>query len=1592
MLLLTAFIAPAQTLQRGSGESNNNNRNKQTDSTKINSIRTIVESYDQAKLQAIQAEWSAKAQADKQDAIAYAMVRNIPVKKYNDDGTFDELMRITDDGRPVYYTLHNVNAAISTRANFLNTGGGLGLTVDGDNMLAGVWDGGPTRPTHQEFDGPGGSNRVTINDGATTLNGNSFHAQHVTGTIVASGDFNGASKGMAWQGDCITHDWNSDGAEVTAEAASGLLLSNHSYGTNIIFVSDAEFGQYGSDAQYWDNLMYNAPYYLQVKSAGNEGNDNSSNGAPLEGNSLFDKLNGDATAKNNLVIANGQDASINATTGALISVTRNSGSSEGPTDDYRIKPDIMGNGTSLTSTYDGSDTAYGTISGTSMSAPNVTGTLLLLQEHYNDVHGSFMRAATIKGLALHTADDTAAPGPDPETGWGLLNAKAAAETISAVPTSAIISELNLSNGATYQVTIQADGVNPLVASISWTDPAHAPISGTNNSTPALVNDLDLSLDNGTTYYPWRLTSIANNATDNENNVDPFERVDISGASGLYTLTVSHDGSLSGGSQNYTLIVTGGTIAAATPEISYGTITTITTEGTDCSFTDVSIPLNIAMAPSEDADVTFAVNGGTAGDGLDYELITPSVTFLQGQTTPQNLIVRVYHDGVVESAETAIIDFTVNANGGDAVANPAADSLTLTINDDDAAPAGSTDVVVFTEDFEDWTGWQIGDRDGDGNVWVDISFSSGGFTGFAGQFAGSETNLDILTGGATGSANADNYLISPAISIPASTTNTEFEFSVGGFNSTEHYLLKWTTDISSYTSIDAGITLEERNANNGDGEVRTVDRTDIAGQTGYFVVRHYNSSANNGLLLFDALTVTATIETPVQTAVNAGTSDQTDMPGTGTTYAYDSSTGYVMLAIDNTGGDDYDCVTTHVSRAGTSAQAYMGSTSPDLVMDKTFNISPATVISPGAVDVTFYFTEAEVAGWEAAAPGARANLVAARDNGSTVETSALSIGSFGSHVTLTGSFTGLDGTYYFGPLSAFIACTGVTKTWDGTNWTPTGAPGTTDLVVINGNYTTGTHGNLDACTLTISNNSTLTVSANGYVNVDGDITVNTGSTLEVEHEGSVVQVDPDALATNSGTINVHITTPPLKIRDFMLMGSPMTAETRNGVFVGSYNVQHHTPANFIPHPAVTAGGTHFMDDNLDDWNGYNTGSNVITPGEGFLFYPQAAYNDPAYAGPPPVSTIQFPLTYSEGTLNTGDVDRTIIYNSGGVNPDGTPNFLSNPYASPIDATTLITSNALINELYFWEHLTPPSAAIPGADIINVSMDDISIYNGTMGIPAANDPGTSTAPNGVISTGQGFGIKAFGAGTVTFTNSMRLTTGNTTLRTPEGLEKLLLKVESPQYHVRSYAGIGFRDDATAQLDQGMDSDRLSTLISLYSHLDDGSEELGIQTRESFDHGIKIPMGFTSQVTEEIEYTIGIVSLEGGNLSVSNIYLVDHLTGMITNLKQEDYVFRSNKGTFSGRFTLQFEREVLGNGDLALNSISLYPNPAEALLNVVSPNAEITGITIHDVQGRKVDEITVNSERSFQVDISQLDTALYFVTVETERGSVTKRIVKK
>jgi hypothetical protein len=260
---------------------------------------SITKNYDTSELSRMAEASSKKFYEEKNKAILLATKRGWKLKYTNSEGTKYELMRISKEGRPIYYQTYNVAAAVSTRANFLHNEGGLGLNIEGQDMTVHVWDGGHARASHQEYDGEGGDDRFSVGDGSAELN---FHAGHVMGTIISSG-LDPNAKGMAPQAKGVGYDWTNDTSEATTAAANGMLLSNHSYGLRTR--DDAGepslpayfFGAYTAAAKDWDEIMYNAPYYLYVGAAGNDGNDNSANLAPLEGNISYDKLTGDKVAK-----------------------------------------------------------------------------------------------------------------------------------------------------------------------------------------------------------------------------------------------------------------------------------------------------------------------------------------------------------------------------------------------------------------------------------------------------------------------------------------------------------------------------------------------------------------------------------------------------------------------------------------------------------------------------------------------------------------------------------------------------------------------------------------------------------------------------------------------------------------------------------------------------------------------------------------------------------------------------------------------------------------------------------------------------------------------------------------------------------------------------------------------------------------------------------------------------------------------------------------------------------------------------------------------------------------------------------------------
>lgn len=518
-----------------------------------------------------------------------------------------------DGDQPRYRMTLNYYAGISVAANKVWSAP---YGVSGSLGIIGLWDGSGARVSHREFGG-----RITVKDGSTD---SLAHSTHVAGTLCASG-VSFAAKGLAPAARVDSYDWNSDISEMTSSGASypgepgKIAISSHSYtysGEGWIYSTDPlytwygvgtdasgyddDFGQYDTRAAGADALAYSLPHYLMFWAAGNDRGD-----TPVYSNSVrvgavttaydpalhppadnvykggYDTIGHDPLAKNVVTVGNVEDA-VSVTSRDIARAFMHYSSSWGPSDDGRIKPDLVANGYSVYSSINGGDASYSYMTGTSMATPGAAATAQLLAHYLATLFtNTAPRASTLKALLIHTADDLGNAGPDYKFGWGLINAQAAADLLKAYSTNAgsrrVVEDRLVPVSRTYVDTALAwDGVSPLRATLCWTDPAGAATATHDSRTVRLVNNLDLRIlgPTGAVYRPWVMpyvgnwatNALATPATSGSNTTDNVEQVLVAspGAPGVYTARVTYAGTLSGGVQAFSLLFTGGSGAVRPP--------------------------------------------------------------------------------------------------------------------------------------------------------------------------------------------------------------------------------------------------------------------------------------------------------------------------------------------------------------------------------------------------------------------------------------------------------------------------------------------------------------------------------------------------------------------------------------------------------------------------------------------------------------------------------------------------------------------------------------------------------------------------------------------------------------------------------------------------------------------------------------------------------------------------------------------------------------------------------------------------------------------------------------------------------------------
>lgn len=346
----------------------------------------------------------------------------------------------------------------------------------------------------------------------------------------------------------------------------GARIHANSWGSSIA-------GEYTEDSAAVDDFIWNNPDMAITFSAGNAGTDSDADGVVDE-----DSIGSPATAKNVITIGaseNDRDGNYQCDT-TLQYTSRDayqenetcssmngqnilgtyggrwpddypaeplasdvtagnaeqmaSFSSRGPTDDGRIKPDVVAPGTWVLSGYsplhregygdplnaqDGTfqldgwgmpqNEQYKYFGGTSMSNPLAAGAATVVRDYYSKTQGVSASAALVKATLINSAvdlldenndgvDDNAFPIPNMHEGWGRV------DLANATDGSHLFVDdtegVNTGEAKTYGFTVDEAG-DPLKISLVWSDPAAAA-----SASFTLVSDLDITVisPSGELYY------------------------------------------------------------------------------------------------------------------------------------------------------------------------------------------------------------------------------------------------------------------------------------------------------------------------------------------------------------------------------------------------------------------------------------------------------------------------------------------------------------------------------------------------------------------------------------------------------------------------------------------------------------------------------------------------------------------------------------------------------------------------------------------------------------------------------------------------------------------------------------------------------------------------------------------------------------------------------------------------------------------------------------------------------------------------------------------------------------------------------------
>jgi Zn-dependent metalloprotease len=383
------------------------------------------------------------------------------------------------------------------------------------------------------------------------------------------------------------------------------------------------------------------------------------------------------------------------------------------------------------------------------------------------------------------------------------------------------------------------------------------------------------------------------------------------------------------------------------------------------YIDKTVTMRINKSPSANTTINIQASGtATQGATADFTISPSSSTFVAGGATTQNFTVRIYNDGYIETPETIVLSYTIDANGGDAIPEAINQTHTITVTDNEIDPGVTTIELINTR-------FSAANNTTPPEGWTVFNHITNAIAAFAYPVAWGGPQFQNLTLDPTGRRmamiNSDaNRTVEMDMSLITNPVNTVGMSSIT-LNYDEFFRV-FNGDFSETAKIDVWdgstwqnvLTQNESTGNSGSWAApfnRTIN-IPVAYANAAMQLRFRYNAFWDWYWVIDNVKLTGQLPTEVHTSVNTGSGSSQYLGPNATAVFYDPTTGDLLAKIKNLTNHDYGCTTVEVDRAGVGFMPWVLGYQ---ISNKTLKITPAINNPTGQYELTIYYKANEIAG-------------------------------------------------------------------------------------------------------------------------------------------------------------------------------------------------------------------------------------------------------------------------------------------------------------------------------------------------------------------------------------------------------------------------------------------------------------------------------------------------------------------------------------------------------------------------------------------------------------------------------------------------------